>query len=131
MSVIGFTTLGLVPTLGVFVVFQVLRRAGNYGFASPAREVLFTVVSPEDKYKAKNFIDTFVYRSGDQIGAWSYALLSGVGLAVSSISLIAAPMSAAWLVVALWLGRRQTRMQAEERILEEGQPIAPVAVATG
>ena len=114
MSVIGFTALGVWPTLAAFVVFNVLRRAGNYGFASPTREVLFTVVSPEDKYKAKNFIDTFIYRSGDQIGAWSYSLLSGIGLAVSSIALIAAPMSAVWLVVALWLGRRHAVMQAAE-----------------
>ena len=117
MSVIGFTTLGFVSAsaaLSAFVVFNVLRRAGNYGFSSPGREVLFTVVSPEDKYKAKNFIDTFVYRSGDQIGAWSYAGLSAAGLAVSSISLIAAPMSAVWLFVALWLGRRHSKMQAAE-----------------
>lgn len=118
MSVIGFTTLGMIPTLSVFVVFQVLRRAGNYGFASPTREVLFTVVTPEDKYKAKNFIDTFVYRSGDQIGAWSYALLSGAGLAVSSISLIAAPLSGVWLGVALWLGRRYGVMQRVEAAKE-------------
>lgn len=118
MSVIGFTTLGMIPTLSVFVVFQVLRRAGNYGFASPTREVLFTVVTPEDKYKAKNFIDTFVYRSGDQIGAWSYALLSGAGVAVSSISLIAAPLSGVWLGVALWLGRRYGVMQRVEAAKE-------------
>jgi AAA family ATP:ADP antiporter len=117
MSVIGFTTLGFIGASGAltaFVVFNVLRRAGNYGFASPAREVLFTVVSPEDKYKAKNFIDTFAYRSGDQIGAWSYAGLSAAGLAVSSIALIAAPMSAVWLVVAIWLGRRHTLMSKAE-----------------
>lgn len=117
MSVIGFTTLGFIGASGAltaFVVFNVLRRAGNYGFSSPAREVLFTVVSPEDKYKAKNFIDTFAYRSGDQIGAWSYAGLSAAGLAVSSIALIAAPMSAVWLVVAIWLGRRHTLMSKAE-----------------
>jgi AAA family ATP:ADP antiporter len=117
MSVIGFTTLGFISASGAltaFVAFNVLRRAGNYGFASPAREVLFTVVSPEDKYKAKNFIDTFAYRSGDQIGAWSYAALSAAGLAVSSIALIAAPMSAVWLVVAIWLGRRHTLMSKAE-----------------
>jgi ATP:ADP antiporter, AAA family len=67
------------------------------------------VVPPEDRYKAKNFIDTFVYRGGDQIGAWSYAGLSGAGLAVSSISLIAAPMSLVWLLVGLWLGRAERR----------------------
>jgi AAA family ATP:ADP antiporter len=117
MSIIGFSVLGFIPAASAvtaFVVFNVLRRAGNYGFWSPGREVLFTVVSPEDKYKAKNFIDTFVYRSGDQIGAWSYALLSAQGLAVSSISLIAAPMSAVWLVLVLWIGRKQVQMQRAE-----------------
>ena len=90
---------------------QVLRRAGEYAFGRPAREVLYTVVPPEDKYKAKNFIDTFVYRGGDQIGAWSYAGLSAAGLAVSTISLLAAPISFIWLAVAFWLGRRNVRME--------------------
>ena len=114
MSIIGFGALGMYTSLSLFVAFNVLRRAGNYAFANPGREVLFTVISPEDKYKAKNFIDTFVYRSGDQIGAWSYAGLSALGLAVSSISLMAVPMSAVWLAVALWLGRRHTAMQLAE-----------------
>lgn len=111
ISFVGFTALGGWGTLAVFVVFQVLRRAGEYAFGRPAREVLFTVVPAEDKYKAKNFIDTFVYRGGDQIGAWSYAGLSAVGLAAGTISLLAAPMSLAWLVVAYWLGRRNARME--------------------
>ena len=72
------------------------------------------MIPAEDKYKAKNFIDTFAYRSGDQIGAWSYAAMSAAGLAVSSIALVAAPMSAVWLVVALWLGRRHTVMSKTE-----------------
>ena len=60
MSVIGFTALGAFPTITLFVIFSTLRRAGNNAFASPGREVLYTVVAPEDKYKAKNLIDTFV-----------------------------------------------------------------------
>ena len=114
ISVIGFSALSVSASLSLFVAFTVLRRAGNYAFANPGREVLFSVIPPEDKYKAKNFIDTFAYRSGDQIGAWSYRLLSGAGLAMSSIALIAVPLSAAWLVVSLWLGRRHTRMQMAE-----------------
>ena len=114
MSIIGFTALGMYGSLSLFVAFTVLRRAGNYAFANPGREVLFSVIPAEDKYKAKNFIDTFAYRSGDQIGAWSFRLLSGAGLAVSTISLIAAPLSAVWLLVSLWLGRRHARMQAAE-----------------
>ena len=68
LSVIEFAALGAVPTITVFVVFQVLRRASELAVARPAREVPYTVLSREDKYKAKNFIDTFVYRMGDQIG---------------------------------------------------------------
>lgn len=113
LSLVGFTALGTWGTLVVFVLFQVTRRAGEYAFGRPAREVLFTVVSPEDKYKAKNFIDLFVYRGGDQIGAWTYAGLTAAGLAVSSISLLAAPLSAVWLVVAIWLGREQARRQQQ------------------
>jgi AAA family ATP:ADP antiporter len=112
MSIVGFGALGMATTLGVFVAFQVLRRAGNYAFADPARQVLFTVVPPEDKYKAKNLIDTFVYRGGDQIGAWSTSGLTALGLTMSGISFIAAPLSAVWLGVALWLGRRQRQLQA-------------------
>ena len=111
LSFVGFAALGVWGTLSVFVVFQVLRRAGEYAFGRPAREVLYTVVPPEDKYKAKNFIDTFVYRGGDQIGAWSYAGLTGLGMAVSSIALLAAPLSAVWLGVAMWLGRQHARRQ--------------------
>lgn len=114
ISIVGFTSLGIWGTLGLFVVFQVMRRAGEYAFGRPAREVLFTVVPPEDKYKAKNLIDTFVYRSGDQIGAWSYNGLGALGMSVGMIALTAAPMSLLWLFVGLWLGRRQAAMQAAE-----------------
>ena len=126
MSVIGFAAMGVWPVLAVFVAFNVLRRAGNYGFSSPGREVLFTVVSAEDKYKAKNFIDTFVYRTGDQIGAWTSAYLAGAGLGVIAISWLAAPMSAVWLAVALWLGRRHTTMQREEKV-EVASPLVVLA----
>jgi AAA family ATP:ADP antiporter len=115
VSVVGFTTLGVAGTLTVFVAFQVLRRAGEYAVTRPAREVLYTVVSAEDKYKAKNFIDTFVYRGGDQIGAWSYAGLQAIGMSVATISLCAAPVSAVWLLVGLWLGRRYRAREAGER----------------
>ena len=106
LSIVGFTALGAVPVLAVFVVFQVLRRAGEYAVARPAREVLYTAVSREDKYKAKHFIDTFVYRAGDQVGAWSMAGMTALGLGVTGSAFVAAPFAAVWLVVALWLGRK-------------------------
>ncbi len=108
LSMVGFAGLGLVPTAGLVALFQVLRRAGNFAVARPTRETLYTVLSREDKYKAKNFIDTFVYRGGDQIGAWSYAGMGALGLTMVGIAFTAIPIAGVWLMVALWLGRRQT-----------------------
>jgi len=113
LSFVGFTTMGVVPTLALLVIFLTLRRAGNFAIARPARETLFTVVSREDKYKAKNFIDTVVYRTGDQIGAWSSGALSWSGLGLTGVSFVAAPIAAVWLIVSFWLGRRQSEMARE------------------
>jgi len=74
--------------------------------------MLYTVIPREAKYKAKNFIDTFVYRFGDQVGAWSYAALGALGLGAAAISMVAAPLAAAWLGVGLWLGRRQKELDS-------------------
>ena len=114
ISMIGFGTLALLPTIAVLVAYQVLRRAGNFAFARPTREVLFTVVPREDKYKAKSFIDTVVYRLGDQVGAWSYAGLGLLGLALAGIAWVAVPLSLIWLMNALWLGRKQNLLQAKQ-----------------
>jgi AAA family ATP:ADP antiporter len=117
LSMLGFATLGLTPTVAIIVMFQVLRRASNFAVARPTREVLFTVIPREDKYKAKSFIDTVIYRSGDQVGAWSYALLSGLGLGLTGIALAAVPVSAAWLLNGFWLGREQETMGAAQEPL--------------
>lgn len=115
LSIAGFAALGARPTVAVVVLFQVLRRTGNFAVARPTREVLFTVLSREDKYKAKSAIDTVIYRTGDQVGAWSYALLSSVGLGVTGLALAAVPLSAAWLLNGFWLGRRQDEQSAAAR----------------
>jgi AAA family ATP:ADP antiporter len=110
ISLVGFATLGLVPTIAVLVVFQVLRRAGNFAVSRPAREVLFTSIPREDKYKAKSFIDTFVYRAGDQVGAWSYAVLGWFGLTMTGISFVAVPLAVIWCFLSVWLGRKQVAL---------------------
>jgi AAA family ATP:ADP antiporter len=111
VCVIGFFGLGLAPTLGLLAAFQIARRASNYAVARPCREMLYTVLDRETKYKAKNFIDTFVYRVGDQLGAWSYAAMGALGLGMTGISLAALPLAGIWLVIGAWLGRRQLGMR--------------------
>jgi AAA family ATP:ADP antiporter len=109
LCIVGFSALGVSGTLAVLIIFQALRRAANFALARPAREVLYTVLEREDKYKAKTLIDTFVYRAGDQIGAWSYAAMSAVGFRASQIAFSAVPLAIGWMIVALWLGAKQKR----------------------
>ncbi|MFB6260949.1 MAG: MFS transporter, partial [Thiohalorhabdaceae bacterium] len=103
----GFTALAVAPVLGVLVVVQVLRRAAGYALARPAREVLFTVVGREARYKANNVIDTLVYRGGDAVTGWAFAGLTGLGLGLAAIAAVGGPLAGVWLVVGLVLGRRQ------------------------
>ena len=114
-SALGFAALAAAPTMAVVVAFQVLRRAANFALARPTRELLYIVLAREDKYKAKTFIDTVVYRAGDQLGSWSYLALSTLGLGIAGVALVAVPLSALWLANSLWLGRRQARMASPGR----------------
>jgi AAA family ATP:ADP antiporter len=128
MSVIGFGVLGLAPTIAVLMSFQVLRRAGNFAVARPAREVLFTVVAPTDRYKAKTFIDTVVYRTGDQLGAWAHAALMAVGLGIGGISLVAIGLAVVAAMNAVWLGRKMQRLTSgppASDLAAEATPIRP------
>ena len=122
----GFVALGLWPTLWTLVVVQVVYRAGRYGLAKPAREVLFTVVSREEKYKSKAFIDAAVYRGGDLVSGWIYAGLAFIGLTVGPIALVAAPAAILWAVVSIRVGR-----SGEERAAELGSEPREEAVPAG
>jgi AAA family ATP:ADP antiporter len=108
----GFLALGVMPALSVLVVVQVLRRAGNYAIMRPAREMLYVVVDKEDKYKAKNFIDTVVYRGGDAASAWAYAGMSALGLGMTGIAFAAVPLAAIWAWVSFKLGKSQMQRAA-------------------
>jgi AAA family ATP:ADP antiporter len=119
LTIVGFGALALLPGLASLVTFQVLRRSSDYAIARPTREVLYTVVAREDRYKAKSFIDTVVYRAGDQVGAWSFTSLSWVGLSAEQIGIAAVVLSGVWLVNGLWLGRKQDALAAEETRLAE------------
>jgi ATP:ADP antiporter, AAA family len=106
-SVAGFAALAASPAVGVFVCVQVVRRVSNFALARPAREVLFTSLPREDRYKAKSFIETVVYRGGDQVASVAYAGLAGLGLSMTGIAIVAVPISTVWLGLSVWLGRRQ------------------------
>jgi ATP:ADP antiporter, AAA family len=113
LSLAGFAALAIVPTAAVLIVYQVLRRAATYGVTGPAREVLFTVLGREDKYKAKSVIDTVVYRGGDAASGWLFAWLTALGLGISGIAVVALPLAIAWIAVALYLGRREEALRHE------------------
>jgi AAA family ATP:ADP antiporter len=102
------------PSIGIVMAFVVLRRAGNFAFARPTREVLFTSLDREDKYTAKSFIDTFVYRLGDQVGAWSSGTVGFLNLGVTGLAWVALPLSLVWVANGWWLGRRQETMAAAQ-----------------
>jgi AAA family ATP:ADP antiporter len=108
----GFAALAAAPMLAVVIAFQALQRTANFAISNPAREVLFTVVAREEKYKAKNVIDIVVVRGADAAGGWLFAALRALGMEMRAISLIAIPLVAACLVLALALGRAQERRAA-------------------
>jgi AAA family ATP:ADP antiporter len=101
----GLWALAVTPTVAVLVAVQVAGRTATHALTRPAREMLFTVVPREDKYKAKNVIDTLIFRFGDMGSAWLYVALMAVGLDRLGLAMVALPMIAVWLFVAGWLGR--------------------------
>ena len=111
---LGFLAIGLSPLLGVLIVVQVIRRAGNYAIMRPAREMLFVVLERREKYKAKSFIDTFVYRGGDAVSAWVFAAVRGLGMELSSIALLSVPLALLWAGISFNLGRRQSVLAGPE-----------------
>jgi AAA family ATP:ADP antiporter len=108
----GFLWLALAPVFAVFVVVMVARRAGEYAFVRPGREMLYTVVPAEDKYKAKNFIDTVVYRGGDALSAWVKRALDLLGEHPALAMVIGAGIALVWAGTGFALGRAQRRREA-------------------
>ena len=108
----GFLWLALAPVFAVFVVVMVVRRAGEYAFVRPGREMLYTVVPAEQKYKAKNFVDTVVYRGGDALSGWVKRALDVLAEHPAAAMFIGAGVAAVWAITGVPLGRRQKRMEA-------------------
>jgi AAA family ATP:ADP antiporter len=113
---LGFLALGLYPTLAVLVVIQVIYRAGRYGLTKPAREILWTVLSREAKYKSKPFLDAAVYRGGDLVSGWIYTGLAAFGLSIGAIAVTAAPIAGLWALLAIKLGAQQEVLAKTEAV---------------
>ncbi len=109
---LGFIGLAMVSTLAMLIVFEAAFRAIQRALTRPARETLYTVVSREDKYKSKAFIDTFGYRGGDVIGAQLEGILGRIGLGIAGLTAVALPIALLWAALGLWLGREQQRIAA-------------------
>ncbi len=111
VALAGLLALAGWPSLWLAVSLQAVRRALHFSFERPAREVLFTVVSREEKYKAKSFVDTVVYRGGDVLGAQAAAALLAAGVGLGGVSLAAAPLALAWLAAARYLRNRHAVLE--------------------
>ncbi|KUE89240.1 ADP/ATP translocating protein [Cupriavidus necator] len=102
----GFLVLAMLPTFGVLAGVMILRRVGEYALLRPGREMLFTVVGPETKYKAKNVIDTAVYRAGDAVSAWVKTGIDALSGHPATVALAGAVLALVWAGLGWWLGRR-------------------------
>jgi len=112
---VGFAMLALWPLVAVVVVFQVVQRWINFAIANPARQVFFTVVDREAKYKAKNVIDVVVYRGADAASSWLFESLQDLGLKLAAIAVCVLPVAAGWMLLSSALGRMH-----EQRATQDG-----------
>jgi AAA family ATP:ADP antiporter len=110
-SVVGFAVIGVMPVLLAFLLFTIVRRVGEYAIAKPAREVLFTVVGREEKYKAKNFIDTAVSRGGDAATGWMVNGIKALGIGATQIAWALVPLACLWAYLGWFLARQEERQR--------------------
>ncbi|HNP30496.1 MAG TPA: Npt1/Npt2 family nucleotide transporter [Nitrospirales bacterium] len=113
VSFVGFGVFGLVTVLPVLIGFGVLRRAGEFSITKPTRETLFTVVPREEKYQAKNVIDTVVHRGADMTGTGIVSIFHGWGMSLSAMSFAALPIAGLWVAIGIWLGRRHEAIRRQ------------------
>jgi ATP:ADP antiporter, AAA family len=111
---LGFVGLAISASLAALIVLQATFSAVQRSIIRPARETLFTVVSREDKYKSKAFIDTFVYRTGDVVGAQVEGLLGRLGMGLAALVSVTVPLALVWGVLGVWLGRAQQRRVTDD-----------------
>lgn len=111
LMIAGMLTLAATPVVAVAVAVQVVRRIGNYAISRPAREMLFTAVDRETRFKAKPVIDIVIYRGGDMLNAWTFtALTQGLGLGLAAVAGVGAGVALLWAAVGVYLGRQFNSM---------------------
>jgi AAA family ATP:ADP antiporter len=112
---VGMLILAAAPMVSVVVAIQIIRRAGNYAISRPAREILFTAVDREVRFKAKPVIDIVIYRGGDMLNAWAFTgLTQGLGLGLAPVALVGVGIAALWAGTGIYLGRRFNEMNPAE-----------------
>jgi len=119
-AMLGFIGLAIAGSIAALIAFEAAFRAVQRGIMRPSRETLFTVVPRADRYKAKAFIDTFVYRTGDVVGAQTEGLLKQLGMGLAALATLAVPLAAAWMALGIWLGHAQRAQARAEQL--EGAP---------
>jgi AAA family ATP:ADP antiporter len=108
----GLLLLAAAPLVGIVVAVQIARRAGNYAITRPAREMLFTSVDRETRFKTKPVIDIVIYRGGDMLNAWAFtALTQGLGLGLAAVAAVGAGVAALWAALGIYLGREFRRRE--------------------
>ena len=111
----GLLLVAAAPMVSVVVGLQIIRRAGNYAVSRPAREMLFTAVDRETRFKAKPVIDIVIYRGGDMLSAWAFTgLTQGLGLGLAAVALVGAAVAAVWALTGIYLGRRFNTMNPSD-----------------
>jgi len=117
-SIAGFIVVAIDPSLAMIGLITVLRRALGFGFSKPTTDMLYSVVTPEDKYKTKNFIETAVYRLGDVVGTMAIKVFMLIGISMTAISVVMLPFAAIWALVAVWLGKAYRKRAKQAKLSE-------------
>ena len=121
VTMAGFAILSIWTLYGVMAIFQAVHRATRYAMSRPARETLFSVVSPSEKYKAKPVVDVFLYRAGDVAGVGVDGLFAAMGMTLAWVAAATVPMAGMWIMLSVALGRAQQR-RAQTDEVAEAQP---------
>ena len=122
VAVIGFAVLAINPTFIVLAALQVALRSIGFGLTKPTSDMLYSVASPEARYKAKNFIDTAVYRGADLMAIWSIRLMGTIGMGLGAVSVVCVPLAIAWASLSLWIGR-QYNVRYKERFQDKADSV--------